>query len=210
MTTCRTPASAARPKYSSKNLVRAPWKVTKFSPKSAVFSWWSGSLPSRTSAYAPPTARQKTSAYGSTASGSGFCASNARAVATNNAVAPTLVVMSQVSPSLRTQTTVRRVTDTPFPMARNGTGGEVGKCRHPRTLPLDAAQTGGSRSGRRPSPAVIPVGRRFVVSVRIGVGVGRGVDAGDRGRLQGGDRRRIRLPRCGDDLTLDAKPGVVR
>ena len=52
----------------------------------------------------PPTARQNISANGSTANGSGFCASNARAVATNNAVEPTLVVMSQLSSSVRTAT----------------------------------------------------------------------------------------------------------
>jgi hypothetical protein len=55
----------------------------------------------------PPTARQNSSAWGSTASGSGFSASSARAVATNNAVEPTLVVMSRVSSSLRTQPTLR-------------------------------------------------------------------------------------------------------
>src|SRR5271166_206267 len=115
MTTWRTPASAARRKYSSKYLVRAPWKLTKCSPKSALFSGWSGCLPSRTAAAGPPTARQNSSAYGSTASGSGFCASSARAVATNSAVEPTLVVISQVSPSLRTQTTLRRRAQAPDP-----------------------------------------------------------------------------------------------
>src|SRR6201999_3355465 len=50
----------------------------------------------------PPTVRQNTSANGSTANGSGFCASNARAVATSNAVAPTVVVMSQLSSSVHT------------------------------------------------------------------------------------------------------------
>src|SRR5271156_1191764 len=122
MTTCRTPASAARRKYSSKYLVRAPWKLTKCSPKSAVLGGWSRTLPSRTSADGPPTARQNNSAYGSTASWSGFCASNARAVATNNAVEPTLVVMSQVSPSLRTQRTLLRGAAACFPVGRNGNG----------------------------------------------------------------------------------------
>src|ERR1700733_10838278 len=117
MTTCCTPALAARQKYSAKYLVRAPWKLTKCSPQSGVFSWFSGSLPSSTSAAFPPTARQNTSANGSIASGLGFCASNARAVATNNAVEPTLVVMSQVSPSLRTRRTLLR-----------GNGRSVGAC----------------------------------------------------------------------------------
>ncbi|CFS39346.1 Uncharacterised protein [Mycobacterium tuberculosis] len=36
MTTCFMPAAVAREKYSSKYLVRAPWKLTKCSPKSPV------------------------------------------------------------------------------------------------------------------------------------------------------------------------------
>ncbi|COW27384.1 Uncharacterised protein [Mycobacterium tuberculosis] len=87
--------------------MRAPWKLTKCSPKSVLFNLWSGSLPSSTSAHEPPTARQNASAYGSTTSGSDFWASSARAVATNSAVEPTLVVMSQLSPSVRTQSTLR-------------------------------------------------------------------------------------------------------
>jgi hypothetical protein len=81
-------------------LATAAWNDTKCLPKSersragptspSVSSW----TPSSTPDQPPPTARQNTSAYGSTARGSCFCASKALAAATNKAVEPTLVVMS--------------------------------------------------------------------------------------------------------------------
>src|ERR1700751_5979288 len=123
MTTCRTPASAAPRKKSVKYRVRAPWKLTKYSPQLGVFSRCSGSLPSSTSATFPPTARQNTSANGSTANGSGFCGSNARAVATNNAVSPTLVLMFQVSLSVRTGTD-------PTPAQHHALSPEIARSSH--------------------------------------------------------------------------------
>ena len=50
---------------------------------------------------------QNTSAYSSTANGSGLRDSNARASATNSAVDPTLVVMSPASPSERMSARLR-------------------------------------------------------------------------------------------------------
>jgi hypothetical protein len=57
----------------------------------------------------PPPTNRPTEHLGvpSTANGSGLRASNARASATNSAVDPTLVVMSQASPSERMSATLR-------------------------------------------------------------------------------------------------------
>ena len=95
----------------SKNLVRTPWKFTKSAPNSD----FSAMLGGRCRRAGRPTGRprhgRRPRRYGSTATGSGFCASSARAAATNNAVDPTLVLMSQVSLSVRMYAFLRRQSD---------------------------------------------------------------------------------------------------